>query len=147
MKVRDCMCNQVYWAEPNETVKNVAKLMQEKHVGCIPICQGGKTIVGLITDRDIVLRGVACDKNTSTTPVSSLMTTDVYTVTPDAEITEVSKIMCDQQIKRVPVLENNTIVGILTLGDLANSNQVNDEQVSNTVEGICRWGQNTKNEK
>ena len=147
MKVRDCMCNQVYWAEPNETVKNVAKLMQEKHVGCIPICQGGKTIVGLITDRDIVLRGVACDKNTSTTPVSSLMTTDVYTVTPDAEITEVSKIMRDQQIKRVPVLENNTIVGILTLGDLANSNQVNDEQVSNTVEGICRWGQNTQNDQ
>ena len=147
MKVRECMNKQVYWVEPNETINNVAKLMQEKHVGCIPVCQGGKTLVGLITDRDIVLRGVACDKDTSTMPVSSLMTTNVYTVSPDAEITEVSKIMCNQQIKRVPVQENNTIIGILTLGDLANNTKINNEQVSKTVEGICRWGENTQNDQ
>ena len=146
MKVRDCMCNKVYWVEPNETVNNVAKLMQEKHVGCIPVCDEGKNILGLITDRDIVLRGVACDKDTSTMPVSSLMTKTVYTITPEVEITEASKLMCDYQIKRVPVLENNAIVGIVTLGDLAN-NKVDDQDVSNTVEGICRWGANTKNDQ
>ena len=145
MKVKDCMCENVSCVKPETTLSDVAKMMQQQHVGCVPVCDTNKKIVGLITDRDIVLRGVACNKNTNTTPVSEVMTTAVYTVTPDAEVAEASKIMCDCQIKRVPVTENNTIVGIITLGDLANNEGVNSNQVYNTVEGICRCGTNTKN--
>lgn len=147
MKVRECMCNQVECVNPQTTLEDVAKIMQQNHVGCIPVCDTGKNVVGLVTDRDIVLRGVACNKNTNTTPVSEIMTTKVYTVTPDADITEASKIMCDCQIKRVPVMENDTIIGIITLADLTNNKQVNDEQVCTTVEGICRCGENTKNDQ
>lgn len=147
MKVRECMCNQVECVNPQTTLGDVAKIMQQNHVGCIPVCDTGKNVVGLVTDRDIVLRGVACNKNTNTTPVSEIMTTKVYTVTPDADITEASKIMCDCQVKRVPVMENNTIIGIITLADLTNNKQVNDEQVCTTVEGICRCGENTKNDQ
>ena len=145
MKVRECMCNQVSCVKPNATLNQVAQVMQQNHVGCIPVCDNNKNVVGLVTDRDIVLRGVACNKDTNTTPVSDIMTTKVYTVAPDAEVTEASKIMCECQIKRVPVLENETIVGIITLGDLANQESINSQQVCDTVEGICRCGDNTQN--
>ena len=75
------------------------------------------------------------------------MTTKVYTVAPDAEVAEASKIMCDCQVKRVPVIENETIVGIITLGDLANNTEVKGTQVYQAVEGICRNGENTTNDQ
>lgn len=145
MKVRECMCNQVSCVNPETTLNNVAKIMQQQHIGCIPVCDTNKNVVGLVTDRDIVLRGVACNKDANTTPVSEIMTTNVYTVTPDADVTEAGKIMCDCQIKRVPVTENQIIVGIITLGDLANKDGVNSYQVATAVEGICKCGNNTKN--
>ena len=145
MKVRECMCAQVSCVKPETTLKDVAKMMQENHVGCIPVCDQKNSVVGLVTDRDLVLRGIACNKDTNTTPVSEIMTTNVYTVAPDAEVTEASKVMCDCQIKRVPVIENDTIVGIITLGDLANNQEVKGTQVYTTVEGICRSGDNTTN--
>lgn len=147
MKVRECMCNQVSCVKPETTLKDVAKMMQENHVGCIPVCDTKNAVVGLVTDRDLVLRGMACNKDTNTTPVSEIMTTNVYTVAPDAEVTEASKIMCDCQVKRVPVIENETIVGIITLGDLANNQEVKGTQVYTTVEGICRCGEDTTNDQ
>lgn len=145
MKVKECMCSQVSCVNPNTSLNDVAKIMQQEHVGCIPVCDKNKNVVGLVTDRDIVLRGVACQKDTKATPVSEVMTTRVYTVAPDADISEASKIMCDCQVKRIPVTENEIIVGIITLGDLANNTQVNGTQVYTTVEGICKCGENTKN--
>ena len=147
MKVKECMCNQVSCVNPQTTLSDAAKVMQQQHVGCIPVCDTTKNIVGLITDRDIVLRGVACSKDTNTTPVSEIMTTQVYTIAPDAEVTEASQIMCDCQVKRVPVIENNSIVGMITLGDLANNQDVEGQQVYQTVEGICRCGSNTQNDQ
>lgn len=147
MKVKECMCTTVSCVKPETTLKDVAKVMQEKHVGCIPVCDTNNTVVGLVTDRDIVLRGVACNKDSSTTPVSDVMTCSVYTVAPDAEVSEASKIMCECQIRRVPVIENNSIVGIITVADLSNNTGVSSNQVSETVEGICRCGNNTKNDQ
>lgn len=145
MKVKECMCSQVSCVKPETTLKDVAKMMQENHVGCIPVCDQKNSVVGLVTDRDLVLRGIACNKDTNTTPVSEIMTTNVYTVAPDAEVTEASKIMCECQVKRVPVIDNATIVGIITLGDLANNEEVKGTQVYTTVEGICRCGEDTTN--
>ncbi len=145
MKVKECMCSQVSCVNPQTTLSDAAKVMQQQHVGCVPVCDTNKNIVGLITDRDIVLRGVACSKDTNTTPVSEIMTTQVYTITPDAEVTEASQIMCNCQVKRVPVIENNSIVGMITLGDLANNQSVQGQQVYQTVEGICKCGNNAQN--
>lgn len=145
MKVKECMCKEVACISPNQTVCDVAKLMLNKHVGCIPVCDDDKNVVGLVTDRDLILRSLACEKDIKQTPVSEIMTTKVYNVSPDAEVSEASKIMCECQIRRVPVVENETLVGIITLGDLANNQNVSSQEVSNTVEGICKCGQNTKN--
>lgn len=144
MKVKDCMCSEVSCVKPETSLKEVAKIMQKTHVGCIPVCDNKNTVVGLVTDRDLVLRGIACNKDINI-PVSEIMTTKVYTVTPDADVTEASKVMCDSQVKRVPVIENEELVGIITLGDLANNQEVQGTQVYTTVEGICKCGKNSTN--
>lgn len=145
MKVRECMCSKVFCVRPEASISEVAKIMSDKHVGCIPVCNNDKHIVGLVTDRDLILRAIANGKDSNKTPVSEVMTTKVYNVSSDAEVSEASKIMCDCQIKRVPVIENDTLVGIITLGDLANNDNVNTKEMSNTVEGICKCDNNAKN--
>lgn len=145
MKVKECMCNEVQCVKPETTVCEVAKLMLNKHIGCVPVCDTNKNLVGLVTDRDLILRSLACEKDMKQTPVSEVMTTNIYKTTPEAQTSDVTKIMCDCQVRRVPVVENEQLVGIITLGDLANNNNISPEQVSNTVEGICRCGHNIKN--
>lgn len=144
MKVKECMCKEVACVNPDSKISDVAKLMLNKHVGCVPVCDNNK-VVGLVTDRDLILRSLACEKDIKQTPVSEVMTTKVFNVSPDAEVSEASKIMCDCQIRRVPVVENDMIVGIITLGDLANNQNVTSKEVSDTVEGICKCHQNSKN--
>lgn len=145
MKVRECMCNQVECVKPESTVCDVAKLMLNKHIGCVPVCNANKNIVGLVTDRDLILRTLACEKDIKHTPVSEVMTTNVYKTTPEADTKDASKIMCDCQVRRVPVVENEQLVGIITLGDLANNQNVSPEEVTVTVEGICKCGGNAQN--
>ena len=145
MKLKECMCTDVACVKPETTICDVAKLMLNKHVGCIPVCDNNKKVVGIVTDRDLTLRSLACEKDIKQTPVSEIMTTKVFNVSPDAEVSEAEKIMCDCQIRRVPVVENELLVGIITVGDLANNQNVPHNEVSNTVEGICKCGENSKN--
>ena len=145
MKVKECMCTNVACVNPNTTVCDVAKLMLDKHVGCIPVCNENNNVVGLVTDRDLILRTLACEKDIKQTPVSEVMTTKVFNIAPDAEVSEAEKIMCDCQIRRVPVVENDVLVGIITIGDLANNKNISSQDVSNTVEQICKCDGNTKN--
>lgn len=145
MKVDQCMCKNVVCANQDTTVTDIAKLMSDNHIGCVPICDFNKNVVGVITDRDITLRTVACGKDANTTKASEIMTTKVYKVNPTAEVSEASKVMCDCQVKRVPVIEGNTLVGIITLGDLANNNDVSANEVCNTVEGICNCKKHQNN--
>lgn len=146
MKVNECMCTDVYWAKPETTIYDVAKLMKDERVGCVPICDNNKTIVGVVTDRDILLRGVACDKNTKTTPISEIMTTNVCCCNWDDEIHQVESKMSEYQIRRIPVIENNQVVGILTMGDLAHYNKkLGKEEVCTTIENICNCDGQVKN--
>ena len=143
MKVKDCMCHEVAYLTPESTIEDCAKLMCNKHVGCIPVCDNTKTIVGLVTDRDVILRSIACDKDIKNTPISDIMTCKVCCCSPE-EVNEAEKKMSDEQIRRLPVVdENNKIIGIITLGDLCANQNVNTEDVCQTLENIC--GCNDKN--
>lgn len=118
MRVREIMTKNVAYVNPDSAVTDAARLMQQHNVGAIPVCdQTG--VVGLVTDRDIVVRNVAHGVNPSETKVRDVMTGDVTTVSPDAGIEEVSNMMARNQIRRVPVVENSKLVGMLSLGDLA----------------------------
>lgn len=147
MKVQDCMNKDVQYVSPETTVQDVAKLMQNKHIGCVAVCNTNKNLVGLVTDRDLILRSLACEKDIKTTPISEIMSTNIYKTTPEAESQDVVKIMCDGQVRRVPVVENGTLVGIVTLGDLANNNKINNQEAYNALDGICKCGNNARNNK
>ena len=137
MKVKECMCKNVVWAKPDTTVQNVAKQMEEAHVGCIPICDNSDKVVGIITDRDVILRCIACDKDYKQTQISEIMTTNVHTVNSENNVLEAINHMCKWQIKRIPVEENGKIAGIITLGDLAKDPEISEEVVGNTAKSIC----------
>ncbi len=139
MKVKDCMCNDVCCVKPNTNLNHVAKLMGENHVGCIPVCNENNQICGIVTDRDILLRAVACDKDTKTCQVSDIMTCNVCTCHEDEEMTNAQSKMSQYQIRRLPVCDsNNQIVGILSIGDLTHHDeQLGKEQVCDTMENIC----------
>ncbi len=137
MKVKDCMSHNVSWVKPENTIKDCATIMCNNHVGCVPVCDNAQNVVGLVTDRDIILRCIACDKDVKTTPVSEIMTCQVQCCTPEADVTEAERIMSQNQVKRIPIVDNNKIVGILTLGDLAANEQINNKGVTDTLNNIC----------
>lgn len=145
MTVKECMCDKVEYVSPNCTVSDVAKLMGQKHIGCVPVCDNNK-LVGLVTDRDLILRCIANEKDCKSTPISEIMTTNVKTVTPDTDINETTKLMCDCQVRRIPVTDPDyKLVGIITVGDLANNNSIPNNEVANTVEKICNCNGNIQN--
>ena len=148
MKVKECMCNQVWAAKPETTIYDIAKLMQTNQVGCVPICDNNNNMVGIITDRDIVLRGVVCEKNTKTTPVSEIMTTKICYCGPDDDVYDAECKMSQNQVRRIPVVENNKVVGILTLGDLAHwTKEIGKQEVCNTITNICSTEGQVKNDR
>ena len=137
MKVKECMCENVCYCNSNSTISEAAKKMSENHIGCIPVCNDEKCVVGILTDRDITLRSVACNEDANTTKVSEIMSCNTVCCDCNSEITEASKIMGDEQVRRIPVTENGKLVGILTLGDMARSKQINNNFVGETAECIC----------
>lgn len=147
MKIRECMCQDVCFVKPDCKVYDAARIMNENHIGCIPVCNDQKNVVGVLTDRDIVLRTVACDKDVKTTPVSEIMTTKVCTCQSEENIEQAQNTMAKFQIRRLPVLDmQNKMVGILSLGDLAhNTEEIGTQNVSETVENICNCKGNIKN--
>ena len=150
MKVKECMCNQVACVTPQDTISNAAKVMQKNHIGCVPVCdENTKQICGIITDRDIVLRAVASGKDVQSTMVSEIMTTKVCTCTQDEEMTNAQSKMANNQIRRLPVCnQNNQVVGILTFGNIANNTtKIGDTQVCTTIGEICNCNGQIKNEQ
>lgn len=126
MKVKDIMTKNVAYINPDSTVVEAAQMMQKHNIGSVPVCdQSG--VVGIVTDRDIIVRNIAHGNNPQSTPVKDVMTAEVTTASPEMDVSELTKMMADHQIRRVPVVENNRIVGMLALGDVAANHQLNME--------------------
>ncbi len=144
MKVKECMCNNVLSVNPETNVQDVVKLMSENHIGCVPVCDSNNCICGIITDRDILLRSVACNKDASKTPISEIMTSNVCICNQNENINEAQNKMGENQIRRLPVCdENNKLVGILTLGNLSqNDYQIGKHEVCSTLNSICNCNEN-----
>ncbi|MBQ2586212.1 MAG: CBS domain-containing protein [Bacteroidaceae bacterium] len=96
----------------------------------------------MITDRDIVLRNVANKKDPNTTLASDIMTTDIVTVDPETDIYKVSRLMAEKQIRRIPVVQNNEIVGLVTLGDLSKE-KCFDMEIASCLCDICEPTKNS----
>jgi len=118
LKVKDIMTRDVAYVNPQATLTEVAHLMQRHNVGSIPVCDE-HGLVGIITDRDIVVRNIASGGDPKSVKVQDIMTSDVHAATPDMDSWQVAQMMAQNQIRRVPVVENNKLVGIVALGDMA----------------------------
>ena len=146
MKVKDCMCGEVCCVKPDTKVYEIAKIMGQNHIGCVPVCDDKNCLVGIITDRDIILRSIANDKDVKSTKASEIMTTNVCTCNENEVICNAENKMAQNQIRRIPVVDNNKVIGILTLGDLAHYNEeTGEDNFCNTVEDICGCGGQAKN--
>src|SRR5262245_24376275 len=133
MKICDIMSSDVAALAPSNTIAEVAQQMRMLDVGSIPLVQNER-LVGLITDRDIVVRVVADGLDPHQERADLHMSRDPITVSPDTTIDEAGQIMARAQIRRLPVVEDGRLVGYLALGDLALQDR--DRRVGETLEQI-----------
>jgi len=117
MKLNELMTRDVRTCSPETPVADAARIMAELNCGAVPVVKDQR-VVGIVTDRDIALRVVAKWRD-GNVPVEQCMTKTVVTVTPDTDAHTAADMMADRQIRRLPVVENDRIVGIIALGDLA----------------------------
>lgn len=122
--IKEAMANRVKLVHPQDTVADAAATMKEFGVGMLPVAEGDK-LVGALTDRDIVVRGVADKMNLNDTRVGDVMTHDVDVCYEDQTIDEVAQTMKNDQIRRVVVVNrDDQLAGVISLGDLAGHTKV-----------------------
>ncbi|MBM7655574.1 CBS domain-containing protein [Neobacillus cucumis] len=116
--VQDIMSKDVKVCTLHEPVTAAAKIMRDINCGSVPVCED-KKVVGMITDRDIVLNCVADEKNCSSIHCHEIMTSEVITCSPETDAHECARMMSENQIRRIPVVQNGELVGMCAIGDLA----------------------------
>jgi CBS domain-containing protein len=116
-KVKDLMTDAIETCHPSDQIKQIAGQMKQWNVGSVPVVEGDK-LLGMITDRDIVLRCIAEGKTTSSS-VQEIMSKNIVSCPPDATVREAAEMMSKEQVRRLPIVENNALIGMLSLGDLA----------------------------
>lgn len=117
MKIRDVMTPNPRSVSPNDTIQAAAQVMQREDTGAVPVVSDGR-VLAVVTDRDIVVRVVA-EGGSFSSRVGDIATQGVVFATPDMSTSEASELMSEHQIRRLPVVENDRLVGIVSLGDLA----------------------------
>jgi CBS domain-containing protein len=138
MKIREAMTRDVRMVRPDQTIREAAHLMAELDIGALPV-EDSDRLVGMITDRDIAVRAVA-EGHGADTMVRDVMTAEVKYCFDDQSVEEVTRNMGEQRLRRLPVVDRNKrLVGILSLGDLARDEDVQDE-AGEALGGISRPG-------
>jgi CBS domain-containing protein/lysophospholipase L1-like esterase len=118
--VSEIMSTDVQVIQPQESLRRAAQCMQELDVGALPVCEDDRHLLGMLTDRDIIVRGVAEGLNPDSACVSDVMSGDVQFCTPDQDTEEVMRLMGDKQVRRLPVVDmDKHLVGIVAVADLA----------------------------
>lgn len=121
MKVKEIMHKGVKWVSPDTPVTTVAKAMQQHDIGALPVGENDR-LVGMVTDRDIAVRGVAEGKDMSKLTARDIMTTGVVWCCASDTASDAAHVMETKQVRRLPVIdENERIVGMLTLGDVSHA--------------------------
>ncbi len=134
IRCRDIMTTSVRTATREHTLTEVAAMMRDGDMGSVPVAENGK-LVGIVTDRDIVVRSVAVGRGPDTS-VAEAMTTDIFSVKPDDFVFEAIRLMGDKQVRRVPVVdENGNLAGIIAIADIALEME-DEREIAETLEEI-----------
>ncbi|CAM3721359.1 CBS domain-containing protein [Cohnella lubricantis] len=116
-KVSDIMTKDCVTVTPKDNIYECAVLMKQHDIGFLPVVEGRK-LIGVVTDRDLVIRGYA-NKNPGSESVMNVCTQDVETISPNLSVDEAGARMAANQIRRLPVVENGELLGVISIGDLA----------------------------
>jgi CBS domain-containing protein len=133
MKIRDIMSTDILKATPDNTLSDIALMMKEQDTGVLPVVEDAD-LMGIVTDRDIVVRAIAEGKDPTTTTVDEVLSEDVEIVSPDDEVERAADIMSARQIRRLPVLEDHRVIGMVSLGDIAVKHE--EGTAAHALEGI-----------
>jgi CBS domain-containing protein len=133
--VKDAMTSEVKTTTPSQSLTDAAKLMKEEDVGSVPVVDGDR-LVGLLTDRDIVVRGIADGSDPNAVQVGAIASRDVVTVRPDDDLDEALRLMAQHQVRRLPVVDDGHLVGVVATADVAL--EAKEKDVGHVVEEISR---------
>lgn len=135
--VREMMSVDVKAAALDTTVEELAGMMRDEDVGAIPVLDNG-TLLGIVTDRDIVVRCIAEGGDPAETTAEDVISENVGTIDPDSDIEEAARIMAERQIRRLPVVEEDRVVGMISLGDIAvkHDDRVGGAALEDISEGV-----------
>lgn len=133
MNIRDVMTPNPRTVSPEDSIQNAARIMRDEDTGAVPVVENGRPI-GMVTDRDIVVRAVAGGGQLDR-PVRDIVTTGVVSVSPEMSTREANQLMSEHQVRRLPVVEGDQLVGIVSLGDLA-VKEGRDRRTGDTLQDI-----------
>lgn len=138
MKAKDLMTKNPRTCEPGHDVLCALRIMKDEDTGVVPVTEGNgqARVIGVLTDRDIALALGSRDAKPSEIRVGDVMKTDVVSVTPDADVTEVSRKMQEAQVRRILVVDDGRLVGIISTADLARASSRKDGQLGEEVESV-----------
>ena len=133
MHIRDVMTPNPTCVSPDDSIQNAARIMRDEDTGVVPVVENGRA-VGIVTDRDIVVRAVAEDGQMSR-PIREIVTGNLVSARPDMSTREAAELMSEHQVRRLPVVENERLVGIVSIGDLA-VKEGKDRRIGDTLQDI-----------
>ena len=119
MQIREIMTTPAISVGAEENVSVAARLLSRENVGMLPVCASDGSLRGIVTDRDLVVRCLALDKDPKNTKISSIMTERIAQVRPGDDVEQLETCLCENQVRRLPVTENGKLVGMVSLADLA----------------------------
>jgi CBS domain-containing protein len=126
MKISEIMTKNVISLSVDDTTEHAAELMKEHNIGAIPVDSEEK-VVGIITDRDIVLRCIAENKDIKTQKVRDVMTSNPVVGDENMNVDDAARIMSERQIRRLPIVQSDKLIGMVSLGDLAVQSKLKEE--------------------
>ena len=132
MNIRDVMTPNPSTVAPTDSIQNAARIMRDEDTGAVPVVDNGRP-VGIVTDRDIVIRAVADGQLNR--PVSDIVTGSIISASPEMSTRDAANLMSEHQVRRLPVVEDDRLIGIVSLGDLA-VKDARDKLTGDTLEKV-----------
>ena len=130
LKAKDLMSKVLKFVMPNESIETISQIMKDCDLGIVPVLDEEHNLLGVVTDRDIVIRNIAkkaTGNNKKEMTAEDIMTRNVVTASPDDNIYDISKIMALKKIRRIPIVTNNKLVGIVSIADIAVTRKFDSE--------------------
>jgi CBS domain-containing protein len=142
MKVRDAMTERIAKAQPETTLEEIAMMMKTENTGAIPVVEEDE-LIGIVTDRDLVMRCIAEGGDPTDMTAEDIVSEEVETINPDSDIEEALQLMSQKQIRRLPVVDNGELIGMISIGDIA-VKQGDQEESGRALKDVSQGVKNSR---